>query len=88
MEFYTFTAGTHISGDTGVWDQASNFFLGGEIYHQTATNILGKDSTGFNLGGVYDVDEHNHLLFSAGRAFQNANETNLCSWYLAWQITY
>jgi hypothetical protein len=62
--------------------------LGGEIYHQTANNIFGKDTSGFNLGGVYDVDENNHLLFSAGRAFQNANETNLYSWYLAWQITY
>ena len=62
--------------------------LGGEIYHQTAANILGVDSTGFNFGGVYDVDEHNHLLFSAGRGFQNAAEANLYSWYLAWQITY
>ena len=62
--------------------------LGGEIYHQTAANILGVDSTGFNFGGAYDVDEHNHLLFSAGRGFQNAAEANLYSWYLAWQVTY
>jgi hypothetical protein len=62
--------------------------LGGEIYHQTADTIIGKDTTGFNLGGSYDFDEHNHLLFSAGRAFEHAQETNLYSWYLAWQITY
>jgi hypothetical protein len=62
--------------------------LGGEIFHQTADNVARADSTGFNLGGSYDFDEHNHLLFSAGRAFQNASTTNLYSWYLGWQITY
>ena len=62
--------------------------LGGEIYHQTADKVDGVDSTGFNLGGFYDFDEHNHLLFSAGRGIQNASTTNLYSWYLAWQITY
>ena len=62
--------------------------LGGEIFHQTATNINSFESTGFNLGGSYDFDDHNHLLFSAGRGFQNASTTNLYSWYLGWQITY
>jgi hypothetical protein len=62
--------------------------LGGEVFHQTADKVDGFDSTGFNLGGQYDFDEHNHLLFSAGRGFQNASETNLYSWYVGWQITY
>ena len=62
--------------------------LGGEVFHQTADKVDGVDSTGFNLGGQYDFDEHNHLLFSAGRGFQNASTTNLYSWYLGWQITY
>lgn len=61
--------------------------LGGEIFHQTADKIDGKDSTGFNIGGYYDIDDHNHILFSAGRGFQNASESNLFSWYLAYQIT-
>ena len=62
--------------------------LGGEIFHQTAYNFGGKDSTGLNLGGIYDLDEHNHVLFSAGRGLQNADNTNQFSWYLGWQITY
>jgi hypothetical protein len=62
--------------------------LGGEIYHQTADTIDGFDSTGFNLGGQYDINEHNHLLFSAGRDFQHVSENNLYSWYLGWQVTY
>jgi len=62
--------------------------LGGELFHQTADRFDGRDTTGFNLGGVYDINDHNHLLFSAGRAFQNTSSTNQYSWYLAWQITY
>ena len=62
--------------------------LGGEVFHQTASVIGGKDSTGFNLGGIYDLDAHNHLLFSAGRGLQNADDTNQYSWYLGWQITW
>ena len=61
--------------------------LGGEIFYQTAPSIFLKDSAGFNIGGIYDMDEHNHLLFSAGRGFTNASEMNVYSWYLAWQIT-
>lgn len=62
--------------------------LGAELFHQTADTIDDKDSTGFDLGGSYDFDEHNHLLFSAGTGVQNASETNLVSWYLGWELTY
>ena len=64
-----------------------NLTLGGEAFYQTATSIFSKDSAGFNLGGIYDLDEHNHILFSAGRGFLNVSATNEYSWYLAWQIT-
>lgn len=62
--------------------------LGGEIFHQTADTSGGKDSTGFNLGGVYDLSENYHLLFSAGRGLQNATSTNEFSYYLALQWTF
>lgn len=62
--------------------------LGGEVFHRTADTVDGKDSTGFNLGGTYDFDDHNHLLFSAGRGFQNVSETNQVSWYFGWEVTY
>jgi hypothetical protein len=61
--------------------------VGGEIFHQTAMTIDGKDSTGFNLGAVYDFDDNDHLLVSAGRGFENASTTNLYSWYLGYQYT-
>ena len=62
--------------------------LGGEIFHQTANNINTVDQTGFTIGGYYDFNEHNHLLFSTGTGIQNASQTNVYSWYLGWQITY
>jgi hypothetical protein len=61
--------------------------IGGEVFYETADTVDGVDSAGFNIGLIYDVDEHNHLLFSAGRGFLHAAETNQFSWYLAWQIT-
>jgi hypothetical protein len=61
--------------------------IGAEIFHQTADTIGGKDSSGFNVGAIYDFDDHNHLLVSLGRGLQNASETNRFSWYIAYQIT-
>ncbi len=62
--------------------------LGGELFHQTASTSLGGDSTGFNLGGVYDLSEHYHLLFSAGSGLKDAAETNRFSYYLGIQKTF
>jgi hypothetical protein len=62
--------------------------LGGEIFHQTADKIGGPDSTGFNLGGIYDFSDDYHLLFSAGRGIQNVSATNEFSYYLAFQLTF
>lgn len=44
-----------------------NFALGAEIFHQTASLVGRKPSSGFNVGGIYDFTDHYHLLFSAGR---------------------
>jgi hypothetical protein len=62
--------------------------IGAEVFHQTATTIGGGNSSGFNVGAMYDFDEHNHLLISMGRGFQNAADSNKFSWYIAYQITH
>jgi hypothetical protein len=62
--------------------------LGGEVFHQSADTVGGEDETGFNLGGVYDITEHDHLLFSAGRGILHVRATNEFSYYLALQWTY
>jgi len=61
--------------------------VGGEIFHQTADSIDSHDSTGFNVGAIYDINEHNHFLFSAGRGLENASDTNVFSWYVGYLIT-
>lgn len=66
---------------------AENFTLGAEIFHQTADTVGGKDQTGFDLGAVYDLSEHYHLLLSLGQGLQNRN-TNQFSYYAAIQFTF
>jgi hypothetical protein len=83
------------TGDKNYWfvgwllqkEVAKQLTLGGEIFHQTRDNIDGRASTGFNVGGFYDFNDHHHLLFSAGRDFQHPSENNKLSWYVGYQIT-
>ena len=62
--------------------------IGGEIFHQTSPNIAVPETTGFNIGAIYDFDEHNHFLVSAGQGIENTNDTNQFSWYLGYQLTW
>ncbi len=72
--------------------------LGGEIYHQTPSSTSGpgtagfplgtKDTTGFNIGGIYDFDKTYHLLFSAGTGLENRDSSNEFSYYVALQVTF
>jgi hypothetical protein len=62
--------------------------LGGEVFHQTADTNRGKDTTGFNLGGVFDITDNHHILFSAGRGIKNVTTTNKFSYYVAYQLTF
>lgn len=67
--------------------------LGGELFHQTANMVGRGGTTGFNLGGQYDVSEHRHLLFSAGHgglqyAVDGAAVSHPFTYYLAWQWTF
>jgi hypothetical protein len=62
--------------------------LGGEIFHSTGQALGQAASTGFNVGGYYNIDEHNHLPFSAGKGLQNATQTNRVSSYLGYQYTF
>lgn len=62
--------------------------LGGEVFHQTASVPGGPDQTGFDLGGVFDINEHNHILFSAGTGIQHASATNAFSYYAGYQLTF
>jgi hypothetical protein len=62
--------------------------LGAEVFHRTEQVVGQGETTGFNLGGSFSFNEHNHLLFSVGKGVQNVGETNRFSSYLAYQWTY
>jgi hypothetical protein len=61
--------------------------LGAEVFHQTSSMVGRGDTTGFNLGGVYDFTDHYHLLFSAGQG-GNAAVANPTTYYLGFQWTF
>jgi hypothetical protein len=61
--------------------------LGVELFHQTPNEIAGVQSTGFNVGGIYDFTDRYHLLFTVGKGLQHASQTNAFSWYLGLQVT-
>jgi len=62
--------------------------VGGEIIYNSPADIGGNTSVGFNLGGVYNLSDRDHLLFSAGRNFIHASEHNLYSVFVGWQLTF
>ena len=69
------------------YEFSEHLTLGAEIFHTTGQVVGQSSSAGFNIGGYYNFDEHNHLLFSAGKGLQNASETNRVSTYLGYQYT-
>lgn len=70
------------------YDFSDHLTLGAELFYNTATVVGESSSTGFNVGGYYNFDEHNHLLFSAGKGVQNAAQTNRVSTYIGYQWTF
>jgi len=66
---------------------SSALIAGVEVFHQSPGSIGAPAITGFNFGAIYDFDEHNHLLVSAGRGLANANASDQFTWYLGYEIT-
>lgn len=63
-----------------------NFALGAEIYHQTVYETdFPNVGTGFNVGAIIDLNEHNHLLLSAGRSIDGPINFQF---YVAYQFTF
>ncbi len=64
----------------------TNVLIGAEIYHQTLYQTdFPNQGTAFNIGTVVDLNDHNHLLFSAGRSI-DGHVRFQC--YVAWQWTF
>lgn len=68
-------------------DLTEKLHIGAEVFHQTGS-LANRPTTGFNLGGIYDVNEVVHVLASAGRGVRNVSTTNEFTYYLALQFTF
>jgi hypothetical protein len=74
---------------TALWRKLTDQLkLGIEIFHQTSPADGIPDSTGFNVGAIYDMSENWHLLASAGTGLRNRNETNQIAYYAGLQLTF
>ena len=63
----------------------SNFTLGAEIQFRTPDSVEAHSSTVLNAGGIWDLSETYHLLFSAGHSVQGPAQFQ---GYLGLQITF
>jgi hypothetical protein len=59
--------------------------LGAEIFYFGKQTTDGRDETGYNIGGIINLTEEHHVLFSAGSDF--AGDNNFAS-YLGYQYTF
>lgn len=69
-------------------DVTEHLTLGGEVYHATDQKPVDNSSSGYNLGAIYKLDEHNRLLFSAGRAVVDISSQNSYSTYVAYGLNW
>jgi hypothetical protein len=66
-------------------DLDEHLTIGAEIYHETSMDVGDHGHTAFNIGDYLNFDEHNHILFSAGRDIQGPNRF---ACYVAYQLTF
>jgi hypothetical protein len=59
-------------------------FLGGEIFHSSASAVDETGGAGFNIGGQFDFSSVHHILFSAGHTLSGPSSE---TWYVAYYVT-
>lgn len=57
--------------------------IGAEVFHQAADTRNGHAGTDFNIGATYDLNDHWHLLASAGPGLQNRDQVDRTVWYVS-----
>ena len=66
------------------YDLSRKLTLGGEAYFHTATDEGGRSDAGFNIGGILNFDQTNHILFSIGH---NVLDIGTFTGYIGYQMT-
>lgn len=62
--------------------------VGGEIFKQSDQLPVDNSTTGFNLGGTYNLDAHNRLLLSAGYGWSEIRALNTFSSFIGYGLTW
>ncbi len=73
---------------TTLYEISPKLQFGGEVFHESSNTVDGIDSSGFNLGGSFNLMHDKNILFSVGKGLKNASSTNQLSVYLALQALY
>lgn len=63
----------------------SNFTFGGEVQFRTPESVDAHTSVALNAGGIWDLSDTYHILFSAGHSVKGPAEFQ---GYLGLQITF
>ncbi len=66
-------------------DITKGFALGAEVFYYGKQADDGRDETGFNIGGIIDLNDNHHVLFSAGGDIAGDNRFFA---YLGYQWTF
>jgi hypothetical protein len=63
------------------------FSIGIEAFHQSSDSFNSKDSTGTNIGAIYDFNDRWHLTGSVGTGVQHRRSTDELNYYAAVEWT-
>jgi len=90
---YTFNPGHDqrnywISGAALTRSLTPRLSLGAEVYHQTPSDLAGRDLTGINLGALYRFTPHWSLIGAGGPGVQNARQGGDYDFYVALKADY
>jgi hypothetical protein len=66
------------------YDFSDAVTMGGELYYHTAQDPISISGSGFNIGGFFNLNDHHHILCSAGHSFTGEATTTA---YIGYQYT-
>jgi len=66
---------------------SERLMIGGEIFRESE-ELTADSATGVGLGGTYNLDNHNRLLFSISHSFSHRRSLDYTSSYIAYGLTW
>lgn len=81
----TYSMNWWYAGWAAQYQVADHLALGAEVFHQTRQDVDDASSTRINVGGTWDLNDEEHILFSAGHTVQGQSAY---LGYLAIQFTF